>query len=65
MAFSIIAAEHQLKDQQRDDALATLGLSVLRFDNRKILLETNAVLVVIEDVVRRGKLSLRGFASPL
>ena len=47
-----LAAKHQLKDQQRDDALAKLGLWVLRFDNRQVLLETDAVLVVIEDVVR-------------
>ena len=47
-----LAAKHQFKDQQRDDALAKLGLWVLRFDNRQVLLETDAVLVVIEDVVR-------------
>lgn len=47
-----VAVEHQIKDKQRDDALARLGLWVLRFDNRQILLETDAVLVVIEDVVR-------------
>jgi very-short-patch-repair endonuclease len=44
---------HQAKDQSRDAALAGLGLRVLRFDNRQILLETNAVLTVIDVVVRK------------
>ncbi len=37
-------AEHQAKDQDRDAALAGLGLRVLRFDNRQVLLETDAVV---------------------
>ena len=45
-------AEHQAKDQDRDAALANLGLRVLRFDNRQVLLETDAVLAVIDEVVR-------------
>lgn len=45
-------AEHQAKDQARDAALAGLGLHVLRFDNRQVLLETDAVLCVIDEVVR-------------
>ena len=45
-------AEHQAKDQDRDAALASLGLRVLRFDNRQVLLETDAVLGVIDEVVR-------------
>ncbi len=45
-------AEHQAKDQDRDAALAGLGLRVLRFDNRQVLLETDAVLAVIDEVVR-------------
>ncbi len=44
-------AEHQAKDQARDAALAGLGLHVLRFDNRQVLLETDAVLAVIDAVV--------------
>ena len=44
--------EHQAKDQARDAALAGLGLHVLRFDNRQVLLETDAVLSVIDEVVR-------------
>ena len=43
---------HQAKDQARDVALAGLGLHVLRFDNRQVLLETDAVLAVIDEVVR-------------
>ena len=44
--------EHQLKDRLRDEALAQLGLRVLRFDDRQVLLETEAVLVVIDAAVR-------------
>ena len=44
--------DHQTKDQMRDAALAGLGLRVLRFDNRQVLLETDAVLAVIDEVVR-------------
>lgn len=43
--------EHQAKDQDRDAALTGLGLRVLRFDNRHILLETDAVLEVIDTIV--------------
>ena len=42
----------QAKDQDRDAALSGLGLRVLRFDNRQVLLETDAVLTVIDEVVR-------------
>lgn len=45
-------AEHQAKDQDRDAAFASLGLRVLRFDNRQVLLETDAILAVIDEVVR-------------
>ena len=44
--------EHQSKDRLRDEALVRLGLQVLRFDNWQILLETEAVLAVIDSVVR-------------
>ena len=43
---------HQEKDHDRDAALAGLGLCVLRFDNRQVLLETDAVLAVIDEVVK-------------
>ena len=43
---------HQIKDRLRDEALGRIGLQVLRFDNRQVLLETDAVLTVIDDVVR-------------
>ena len=45
-------AEHHVKDQERDAALAGLGLRVLRFDNQQVLLETDAVLEMIEKVVK-------------
>lgn len=37
-------AEGLEADRARDQALAQLGLNVLRFDNRKILTETDAVV---------------------
>ncbi|WP_082879966.1 endonuclease domain-containing protein [Methylomonas methanica] len=40
-------AEHQLADQKRDEYMNQLGLRVLRFDNRQVLLETDAVVEVI------------------
>ncbi|QSB03562.1 endonuclease domain-containing protein [Methylomonas sp. EFPC1] len=43
-------AEHQAADQQRDVYLQSLGLRVLRFDNRQVLLETEAVLEVIRQI---------------
>jgi len=39
--------EHQAADQKRDAYLAGLGLRVLRFDNRQVLLEMDAVMGVI------------------
>ena len=44
--------EHQSKDRLCDEALVRLGLQVLRFDNRQILLETEAVLAVIDSAAR-------------
>jgi very-short-patch-repair endonuclease len=43
---------HQAKDQTRDVVLAGLGLRVVRFDNRQVLLETDAVLAVLNEIVR-------------
>ena len=43
---------HQAKDRARDAALAGLGLQVLRFDNRQVLLETDAVLAAIDEAVK-------------
>ncbi len=45
-------ATAQTKDNARDVALGALGLMVLRFDNRQVLLEMQAVLVEIDRVVR-------------
>lgn len=42
--------EHQAADQKRDAYLAGLGLRVLRFDNRQVLLEMDAVLGVIAEI---------------
>ena len=43
---------HQAEDRARDAALAGLGLQVLRFDNRQVLLKTDAVLAVIDEAVK-------------
>ena len=37
-------AEHMQRDSERDLYLVNEGLSVLRFDDRQVLLETDAVL---------------------
>ena len=44
--------EHRVTDQARDAALAGLGLRVLRFDNRQVLVETAAVLEIIDAAVK-------------
>ncbi len=43
--------EHQDKDKERDAQLTLSGLKVLRFDDRQVLTETEAVLKVIYDEV--------------
>lgn len=45
--------EHQAKDGERDEALAAIGLKVLRFDDRQVLMEADAVLEVIYTEVAR------------
>ena len=49
--------KHKMKDQKRDEVLASLGLVVLRFDNRQVLLETDAVLAIINAIVDERKKS--------
>lgn len=41
--------EHQIADRKRDAYLQSLGLRVLRFDNRQALLETDAVVEMIAE----------------
>ena len=43
------------KDVLRDAALVTMGLQVLRFDDRQVLLETDAVVEVIWAAVERSR----------
>jgi very-short-patch-repair endonuclease len=40
-------SDHQARDRERDAQLNALGLRVLRFDNREVLREMDAVLEVI------------------
>jgi very-short-patch-repair endonuclease len=48
--------DHLERDRQRDQCLAEEGLLVLRFNNREVLLETDAVLEQIaEEILRRRK----------
>jgi very-short-patch-repair endonuclease len=42
-----LEAKHQIKDAVRDDELLKLGIKVLRFDDRQVLLETESVVAVI------------------
>jgi len=39
--------EHLARDKERDTQLAAIGLKVLRFDDRQVLMETDAVLEMI------------------
>jgi very-short-patch-repair endonuclease len=56
-------AAHQLADRQRDAYLQGLGLRVLRFDNRQVLLQTDAVLEVIRRIPPNPPFS-KGGVSP-
>jgi very-short-patch-repair endonuclease len=44
-------AEYRIRDGERDAQLASIGLQVLRFDDRQVLLETDAVMEIIFRVV--------------
>lgn len=44
--------DRHYQDQLRDDALAVVGLRVLRFDNLQVLLELDAVLEMIDNVAQ-------------
>jgi very-short-patch-repair endonuclease len=46
-----LEAEHQIKDAVRDEELSKLGIKVMRFDDRQVLTETEAVVAVIYDEV--------------
>lgn len=52
LAIELDGSQHyekiaQAQDKERDKLMAALGLQVLRFDNRQVLLETEAVMQVI------------------
>jgi very-short-patch-repair endonuclease len=49
--------DHLERDRQRDQCLAEEGLLVLRFNNREVLLATDAVLEQIAEVILRRKKS--------
>jgi very-short-patch-repair endonuclease len=44
-------AEHRVKDDARDEELNKLGIKVLRFNDRQVLTETDAVMDVIFQAV--------------
>ena len=46
-------AEHQIKDQERDRVLESMGIRVLRFDNRQVLTELDAVMSVVFSTVEK------------
>ncbi len=46
---------HRAADTERDAALTGLGLRVLRFDNRRVLTEIDAVVAEIDEVVCERK----------
>jgi len=45
--------DHQASDAERDRALESMGIKVLRFDNRQVLTETDAVMTVIFSAVKQ------------
>ncbi len=47
--------EHARKDAARDEYLTKLGLRVMRFDNRQVLLETDAVVEEIYKMIVERK----------
>lgn len=51
--------DYQARDKERDSQLVRAGLKVLRFDDRQVLTETEAVLRVVYDevVARLSKVS--------
>jgi len=55
--------QHQQADRMRDEYLAGLGLRVLRFDNRQVLLEMEAVVECISKIPP-APLFQRGVDSP-
>lgn len=60
LVVELDGSQHQLdpvqvaKDGERDRWLEARGITVLRFDDRQVLLETKVVLEVIFDVVQRA-----------
>ncbi len=46
-----LEGDHALKDSHRDEYLVSLGLKVLRFSSREVLLESEAVLEAIYQTV--------------
>nr|WP_235590397.1 endonuclease domain-containing protein [Nitrosomonas ureae] len=46
--------DHQASDAERDRILESLGLRVLRFDNRQVMQELDAVMRVVFDAVEKG-----------
>ncbi|HPE70639.1 MAG TPA: endonuclease domain-containing protein [Candidatus Competibacter sp.] len=62
LVIELDGSQHHTQDAQRDDAvrtktLETMGLRVLRFDNRQVLLELEAVIgaIVVAVEARPGR----------
>jgi very-short-patch-repair endonuclease len=45
--------DHQARDAERDRVLESLGIQVLRFDNRQVLTELDAVMSVVFNTVEK------------
>jgi very-short-patch-repair endonuclease len=45
--------DHQVKDEERDRVLESMGIRVLRFDNRQVLTELDAVMSVVFNTVEK------------
>ena len=70
LVIELDGSQHFTEDGIKQDALRTqrlnqLGITVLRFDNRQVLLETEAVLQVIYEQLKRPQPNERPHPSPL
>lgn len=59
------SAEGLAQDIARDDRLRSLGLQILRFDNRQILTQLNAVCDVVAQVVLERAAESKNPPNPL
>ena len=70
LAIEVDGSQHmqgvgKARDEARDARLRSLGIQVMRFDDRQVLLETDAVVAVIESTVRERLTQRKSPPAPL